>query len=374
MFSISHFSGSILSKSLELLNDLKLFKKNRANVFVFFLRLVFLSTFVSLNATALQYQWEVNPQTVLELKNWKGTLVIEEEARLSQLTLNIEGDSAWNVKQGSFFSAAALTSLLSSQNSLNGNASSNRSNVLEVSFEKKEENNAPPLRMILKGPSVALKLWSDSGQVQVKKWSKSIFASILKGQIDTENTSGSLRLSVQEAKLNVSRHKASDLRIEAYQAKMQVREVESNVQIQNFNGSTFLEKIKGPLRLKMEIGKLEVHECEGEVNFSSFSAHTLFDRCKGLIQGASTDGPVTVKIAGDPNLNIESEKARIRLQNAQGTGATVNAFIKRGEFSGPSTLHVARAESGEKKLTGRLKGSGKGQIKLRTGQGSITIE
>lgn len=232
------------------------------------------------------------------------------------------------------------------------------------------QNGMPQFHLIIRGPSLPVKISWWKGEVQFNQWKSSADINLLNGSIAVQKMEGDLKLFGQAGSMKVSQHKGQIL-IGSYRSTVLLNEVEGDVELENFAGKSQLFKVKGAVRYKGFKGALRLSDSEGDVQFESRQAGIQLAKHQGDIKGRSAEGRVGLDLQGKVNVNVRSQAGEISLK-LRGSGASVNLGSREGLIYAPSYLRTTSYPTLRVKQ-GRLRGREQGRVFVRTESGVIRL-
>lgn len=254
----------------------------------------------------------------------------------------------------------------------------NQSGLIRIAPKEplQKENFArvtPKRRLIeIQGPSVPLEVHSFEGQIQLNKWAKESLLQLQKGRIISREGQGTLVAHSQSGEIQVLDHQGR-VEVDSYKSGVVVRNLTGDADIENFAGETTVDKARGFLSLNQGQGTTKVTGSGGTLQFEVTKGSMNVQGFQGRVEGQSLEGPVTVAMASETDVNLRSQNGRITVQTSPNSGTFLNLANSEGDIQVPSYLRVNR-DGGQKTLKGRLKGeSSKGSIVVRSQEGLILI-
>ncbi len=152
---------------------------------------------------------------------------------------------------------------------------------------------------------------------------------------------------------------------------------ESDVTAKSGDGSIDVERITGKVDLRSGDGSIRARELSGEVNASTGDGSMTLEGKFGALRVHSGDGSVRIHAApgstAASDWDISTGDGSITLEIPDGFGAELDAHTGDGRIHvNEITLSNVTGEIRRNTVRGRL-GSGGSAVRLRTGDGSITL-
>ena len=152
---------------------------------------------------------------------------------------------------------------------------------------------------------------------------------------------------------------------------------ESDVTAKSGDGSIDVERITGKVDLRSGDGSIRARELSGEVNASTGDGSMTLEGKFGALRAHSGDGSVRIHAApgstAASDWDISTGDGSITLEIPDGFGAELDAHTGDGRIHvNEIPLSNVTGEIRRNTVRGRL-GSGGSAVRLRTGDGSITL-
>ena len=149
------------------------------------------------------------------------------------------------------------------------------------------------------------------------------------------------------------------------------------VVLSTFDGSIDVERITGKVDLRSGDGSIRARELSGEVNASTGDGSMTLEGKFGALRVHSGDGSVRIHAApgstAASDWDISTGDGSITLEIPDGFGAELDAHTGDGRIHvNEIPLSNVTGEIRRNTVRGRL-GSGGSAVRLRTGDGSITL-
>lgn len=239
---------------------------------------------------------------------------------------------------------------------------------------KETFGKAGPQKKVIEisGPSLPLEIHAFDGQIQLNQWEREALLHLQKGRIVSRGGSGTLQVYSQSGEISVLNHQGR-VNVETYKAVVSIRKLTGDAKIENFAGETLIEQARGFLSLNQTQGSAKILGSLGPFQFDTNKAALSLQNIQGRIEGQTVEGPVNVKLGSEIDVDIRSQSGKVSLSVPANSGAALNLATAGGPILVPSPLRASR-EGGQSSLRGRLKGEiQKGQITIRSQEGSISI-
>jgi DUF4097 and DUF4098 domain-containing protein YvlB len=152
---------------------------------------------------------------------------------------------------------------------------------------------------------------------------------------------------------------------------------ESDVTAKSGDGSIDVERISGKVDLRSGDGSIRARNLTGDVNATTGDGSMTLEGKFGALRAHSGDGTVRIHAApgstAASDWDISTGDGSITLEIPDGFGAELDAHTGDGRIHvNDVTLSNVTGEIGRNTVRGRL-GSGGSAVRLRTGDGSITL-
>jgi DUF4097 and DUF4098 domain-containing protein YvlB len=224
----------------------------------------------------------------------------------------------------------------------------------------------------IRGPSMALEIHAFEGSIQLSGWDKEAVLHLQKGKIAAKNGKGSLALHSQTGEISVLDHQGR-VEIDTYKSNITLKNLTGDADLENFSGETIIEKASGGLNLRQGQGSAKVIAGNGALQFDLVRGSLSAQKFQGRIEGVTLDGPVSVTMAADNDVNVRAQTAKVTVQSPANSGAALNLSTMEGDLNLPQSLKASR-DGAKKTYRGRLKGADqKGSITVRSQEGLILI-
>jgi hypothetical protein len=224
----------------------------------------------------------------------------------------------------------------------------------------------------VRGPSMPIEIHVLEGSITLSNWNKDAILHLQKGKIIAKNGEGSLLLHSQSGDIVVLDHQGR-VEIDSYKASITVKNLNGDAELENFTGETLVEKAKGGLSLTQGQGSAKVVSGSGSLQFDLIRGSLSAQKFQGRIEGVTADGPVTVSMVSENDVNIRSQTGKVVIHSPSNSGATMNLVTNEGDLNLPQSFKANR-DGGKKSYRGRLRGADqKGSITVRSQEGVIVV-
>jgi hypothetical protein len=224
----------------------------------------------------------------------------------------------------------------------------------------------------ISGATVPVEVHLFDGSVTLLKWDKDALVQIQKGKLSAKGNGGHLTAHVQKGDISIQDHNGK-INVDSYAAKVSIQELNGDLNLENFSGESQIEKVKGYLSLSLGSGLTKVSASQGTLQFENNKGVFTSQAFNGRIEGKTQEGPVTVLMANEGEVNIKSQAGKVVIKAIAGQGTLLSLVSTEGDIYLPSYLKVNRDSSG-KSFRGRLRGEGqKGSVVVRSQSGPITV-
>jgi DUF4097 and DUF4098 domain-containing protein YvlB len=224
----------------------------------------------------------------------------------------------------------------------------------------------------ISGASVPLELHAFEAQVQLTSWASAALLHIQRGKIIAKDGTASLTAHSQTGEISILNHQGP-VAVDAYKSNVTLRDLTGDGDIDNFSGETLIDKAKGFLSLTQGAGTTKVLASTGTLQFEVVKGVMSIQKFQGRVEGQTQEGPVTVIMAPETEVNLKAQSGRVTVDAPHDSGAALNLVTQEGDIYVPNYLKVNR-DGSQKTLRAHLKGdSAKGSIFIRSQEGSIFI-
>ena len=205
----------------------------------------------------------------------------------------------------------------------------------------------------ISGPDRPLQIFSFSSKIFFSQWTKPVFISSFKGNINTLNTKGPWEISLREGNINIHQHQGS-------------------LSVQGFHVKNLLTSSKGRFQFYINEGLLKMKKSKGDIHFTTDKADIQLTRFKGSLKGFSQSGSITTTVQPE-KVELITTESPLRVSFMGQQAPMITAYTEKGRIYGPRYLH--KQFSGKSTtVSGRIKGSlKKGKVFLQSKTGNIYI-
>lgn len=225
----------------------------------------------------------------------------------------------------------------------------------------------------ISGAALPTEIHLHGGSVVAQKWNKDLKVSMTQGRVAALNGAGSVQIYLQKGEVSVLDH-VGKVSADSYSGNMALRNIQGDVEASLFAGQMQVEKVRGFLTLSAPQSAAKVNQGNGTLQFESGKGSLIVQGFQGRIEGQSQDGPVSVTMPLDSEVDIKTKSGKVTVQTPAGSGATLNLMTVEGEISVPSELRVTKL-SAEKSVRGRLRGDApRGSVFVRSQEGTISVK
>lgn len=225
----------------------------------------------------------------------------------------------------------------------------------------------------IQGPPLPLEIHAFEGQISLNKWTKEALIHLQKGRIAVKDSAGTLKIHSQTGEILIT-DQSGKVQVDTYKASVVIRALMGDLDLDNFSGETLIEKSKGFLSINQGQGSAKVLSSQGNLQFELLKGLFQSHHFLGRVEGQTAEGPVSITMATEGEVNIKSQSGKVTIQTAPKAGSILNLTNAEGEIFVPNYLKVSR-DGSQKSLRGRLKGDvQKGSIIVRSQNGSIIIK
>ena len=236
---------------------------------------------------------------------------------------------------------------------------------------KGSKDQLSKLEVDVASPQMPAKLYWQKGSVQVKNWESSLSVVMDEGAIALESGKGPAKLILQKGQIFVKKHQGA-VDIDSYKASVQVDEHKGALNIENFLGKIELNKIQGNMKLSLYKGSIKSKQTKGSLEFYGERAKMSFLAHEGVLKGKAGQGSLAAQLKGAPSVHIRSREASVTIKTGPATGARVDLGTTKAYLAIPGSIRRSRRPN-MLMAQGRLFGSGRGRIFVRTESGNIKL-
>lgn len=296
-----------------------------------------------------------NDQRIL-IRVPQAKIQVQYRPQLAQAQINLRGlrASDFSVVRSSLLTEVKPTQGLTKEN-----------------FLREDKYDPQNLQIEVLSPEAQLEIQVLEGEVQIDKWPGSALVHLQKGKIVSKQGTGNLAIHSQTTEVVIQDH-SGRLEMDTYKSRVQISNLNGDAELAHFLGDTNIDKAKGAFVLNQNQGNIKISNGSGSFKFDISKANLSAQKFAGRVEGQSLEGPVSLVLAEDSDINIKSKAGRVTIQSPPNLGASLNLISTEGDIYGPTYLSVNR-ESGQKSLRGRMKGAAKASVVVRTQEAGIFI-
>lgn len=229
----------------------------------------------------------------------------------------------------------------------------------------------PELIFELEAPAVPVEIALREGRMEAQNWKAPLSVHIVDGDVRLLKNEGALRVQVQRGQIRIDGHKGR-VDVDGFNPKMQLANLDGDLNLDNFAGDSALQNLKGSLRLKAFSGQTVATQVDGACDFELGRGSLNLQGLDGGLRGQLDNGSISAKILGEPEVNIEAQEGSVSLNLPAGSGANVRLQTEGGILNAPPQLPTSRSST-QRFVQGRLAGSGKGSVFVKTRSGNVKV-
>lgn len=229
----------------------------------------------------------------------------------------------------------------------------------------------PDLSFEIEAPATPAEIYLHSGVVTGVGWKDQLAISIQDGRVVTTDGDGALRISILRGDVKVEKQKGA-VEIESHVSKVAVSNVEGDVTIHSFAGESNVSSVKGDVSLRAKAGSVGLSKINGSLSFDNGRGRIEGTAIEGAIRGTNDDGAVSLQLAGEADVSIETQEGTVGIKPPGGAGVLLKLSSEDGPIVAPDSVNVPKI-SGPKSVVARLDGAPKGVIVLRSKRGLIRV-
>ena len=230
----------------------------------------------------------------------------------------------------------------------------------------------PELHFEIEMPVVPTEVAIREGRVEAQNWKGALGIYVVEGAVRLAKNEGPLRVQVQRGEIRIDGHKGR-VEIDGFNPKTQLTNLEGDLRLDNFAGESAVQDVKGQLRLKAFSGQTTVSKLDGGCDFELGRGSLSLQGLDGSLRGQLDNGSVSAKITGEPEVNIESQEGSVSLNVPNGSGAMIRLQTEEGALNAPSQLGTSKTST-QRFVSGRLGGTGKGSVFVKTKTGNVKLQ
>ncbi|MDD3643345.1 MAG: DUF4097 family beta strand repeat-containing protein [Candidatus Krumholzibacteria bacterium] len=240
-----------------------------------------------------------------------------------------------------------------------------KNGIVEVIGRESREGFQPFIIYILKEyrytisapPWIALELNGDDGDVEIEKCS---------GPIEIRSDDGDISLFDCSSPRTTIRGEDGNITIEGHSGRIDIVADDSEMDIDR---CAF-----GACRITAEDGRIRARDCQGDFEIERDDGETQLLRIStGVMSLRSADGGFDIELLESPSLDLDigTDAGRVDLSLHRGISATFSVDVDdapiRVDLPGAKNV-----QQGRRWMSGTL-GNGRGKIRIRTGDGPVTL-
>lgn len=229
----------------------------------------------------------------------------------------------------------------------------------------------PELFIEVEAPSTPAEVHFHSGTVTANGWRESLAVSLQDGRLTVIDGDGGVRATILRGEIKIDKERGN-VEIESHAAKVAVSNVTGHVRVHSFAGETTVSSVKGDVVVRSKTGAVNLAKLDGALEFDNGRGRFEATGVDGAVRGLNDDGMVTIQLAGEADVSIESQDGPVAVKPAGGMGALLKLSTEEGQIFAPDSVQVPR-NSGPKNLVARLDGAAKGVIVLRSKRGTVRV-
>jgi DUF4097 and DUF4098 domain-containing protein YvlB len=202
-----------------------------------------------------------------------------------------------------------------------------------------------------------LDLQGDDGDIEIEKWS---------GKIEINIDDGEINMYECEPKKTRIRSADGDITLDGHSGSVDIIGDDGDIDL---NRSRFTE-----CRIQMSDGDIRVRDSEGDFYIELDDGTTELLRIKTNVMDLKCeDGDFDIELlkTGDLDIEIKTDDGDIELGLQKGISASFSIDVDDGRIR-TDLSSATDVQEGESWMSGKL-GKGKGKIRIRTNDGSVTL-
>ncbi|MBX2986534.1 MAG: DUF4097 family beta strand repeat protein [Bdellovibrionaceae bacterium] len=240
-----------------------------------------------------------------------------------------------------------------------------------LSAQLKDHGSRPLIE--ISGPSVPIEIHLREGHITLNKGAQDARVHLKNGRVTSVGRGGPLKISLLKGDVSIS-DQSGRVDVDVYQGNLTVRNMQGDGELQLFSGQLWLDQSRGNVAINMNSGSGKVQSFSGTLQIDNVKAALSGSKLSGRIEGFSAEGPLNLQIAGESDIHLKTQSARVNLQLPPASGASLNLLTNEGEIIVPKEVGVLRTHL-EKTARGRLRGEGgKVTVFVRSQEGSILVK
>jgi hypothetical protein len=258
-----------------------------------------------------------------------------------------------------------------------------KDNVIEVKMNefsgKKSWMDALPRaaqqlkRIEISGEPIQTDIHIRGGNVTAKNWSRDLKLSMTQGRANLTGGAGALSATVQKGEITVTDHNGTVL-TDSYSGVTTLRNIQGDVNTTQFSGQLVAEKVRGVMTVATQQSTSKINQGAGTLQFENGKGAFSVIGFQGRVEGQNQEGPVSVNVPLEGEVDVRSKSGRVSVQLPPGSGASLNLLTQEGEILVPGEVKVVK-QTTEKSVRGRLRGDAqKASVFVRSQDGTISVK
>lgn len=229
----------------------------------------------------------------------------------------------------------------------------------------------PELSFEIEAPSTPAEVHIHSGNVTVAGWKDQLAVTLQEGRVNATDGEGAARVSILRGNVVIDKQKGP-VEIESHAAKVSVSNVEGDVQVHSFAGENAINTVKGDVAVRAKAGAMNLAKITGGLNFDNGRGKLDGTAIEGAVRGTNDDGSVSLQLAGEADVSIETQDGSVGIKPPGGAGVLLKLSSDEGPIVAPDSVNVPKT-AGPKSVVARLDGAPKGVIVLKAKRGTIRV-
>lgn len=229
----------------------------------------------------------------------------------------------------------------------------------------------PELSYEIEAPSTPAEIHIHSGNVSVTNWKDAVAVTLQDGRVTAADGAGAARVSILRGSVTIERQKGP-VEVESHAAKVNIASVDGDVQVHAFAGESQVSGVKGELSVRTKAGTMTLSKISGGLVFDNGRGKLEGSAIEGTVRGTNDDGSVSLQLAGEADVSIETQDGSVSVKPPGGAGVLLKLSSEEGPILAPSSVTIPRT-AGPKSVVARLDGAPKGVIVLKAKRGTIRI-
>lgn len=238
-------------------------------------------------------------------------------------------------------------------------------------WEAQLKDGFPEFVFEIEAPPVAAEINLREGRFETQNWKAAVAVQIVEGQVRMAKNEGPLRVQVQRGEVRIDGHKGR-VDIDGFNPKTHLTEIDGDLNLDNFAGDSVLQGLRGSLRMTAFSGQTTASKVDGGCDFTVGRGFLNLQGLEGGLRGQLGNGSVVAKLLGEPEVNIEAKEGSVSLRLPPSSGASVRLQTEDGNLSAPAQLTSSHTAT-RKVVAGRLSGTGKGSVFVKTKTGNVRL-